>query len=93
MSGEYLHLFPHSRVLALVPIVFFLQIVEIPAFIFLVLWFFMQFLSGAASIATAQATAGGVAWWAHIDGFMSGLALRYVFPKERQTKKRGTWTY
>jgi membrane associated rhomboid family serine protease len=80
-------------VLALVPIVFFFQILEIPAFIFLVLWFFMQFLSGAASIATTQATAGGVAWWAQIGGFVSGLALGYVFPKKRQTKKRETWTY
>jgi membrane associated rhomboid family serine protease len=91
--GGYLHLFPHSRVLALIPIVFFFQIVEIPAFIFLVFWFLMQFLSGAASIATTQATAGGVAWWAHIGGFLSGLALGYVFPKKRQTKTRETWTY
>jgi membrane associated rhomboid family serine protease len=91
--GGYLLLFPHARVLALVPIVFFLQVVEIPAFIFLVLWFFMQFLSGAASIATTQETAGGVAWWAHIGGFVSGLALVYVFPKKRQAEKRETWTY
>jgi membrane associated rhomboid family serine protease len=91
--GGYLLLFPHSRVLALVPIVFFLQLVEIPAFIFLVFWFFIQFMSGAAAIATTQATAGGVAWWAHIGGFMSGLALVYVFPKRRQTEKRQTWTY
>ena len=72
---------------------FFFQIVEIPAFIFLVFWFFMQFLSGAASIATTQETAGGVAWRAHIGGFVSGLALVYVFPKKRQTEKRETWTY
>jgi membrane associated rhomboid family serine protease len=91
--GGYLLLFPHAHVLALVPIVFFFQIVEIPAFIFLVFWFFMQFLSGAASIATTQETAGGVAWWAHIGGFVSGLALVYVFPKKRQTEKRETWTY
>jgi membrane associated rhomboid family serine protease len=90
--GGYLLLFPHSRVLALVPIVFFFQIVEIPAFIFLVFWFFIQFLSGAASIATTQAT-GGVAWWAHIGGFVSGLALVYLFPKRSQTEKRQTWTY
>ena len=90
--GGYLLLFPHSRVLALVPILFFLQIVEIPAHIFLVFWFFIQFLSGAASIATTQAT-GGVAWWAHIGGFVSGLALVYLFPKRSQTEKRQTWTY
>jgi membrane associated rhomboid family serine protease len=84
--GAYLLLFPQSRVLALIPIVFFLQVVEIPAFIFLLFWFFMQFLSGAVAI-TAYMT-GGVAWWAHIGGFVSGMALGYLFPKP----KRQLWT-
>jgi len=84
--GAYLLLFPQSRVLALIPIAFFLQVVEIPAFVFLLFWFFMQFLSGAVAI-TAYMTEG-VAWWAHIGGFVSGMALGYLFPK----RKRQLWT-
>jgi membrane associated rhomboid family serine protease len=85
--GAYLLLFPHARVLALIPIAFFLQVVEIPAFIFLVFWFLMQFLSGAVAITSAPYMTGGVAWWAHIGGFVSGMALGYVFPK----RKRQLW--
>lgn len=83
--GAYLLFFPSSRILALVPIAFFLQVAEIPAFIFLLFWFFMQFLSGAAAITSSQYSTGGVAWWAHIGGFVSGMALgslfRFLFPK------------
>jgi membrane associated rhomboid family serine protease len=85
--GAYLLLFPQARVLALIPIAFFLQIVEIPAFVFLLFWFLMQFLSGAVAITTAPYMTGGVAWWAHIGGFVSGMALGYVFPK----RKRQLW--
>jgi membrane associated rhomboid family serine protease len=86
--GGYLLLFPYSRVLALVPVFVFLQFVEIPAFIFLVFWFVMQFLNGAAAIAPTQETAGGVAWWAHIGGFVSGIALALVLAR----RKRRVWT-
>jgi len=86
--GAYLLLFPHSRILALIPLGFFLQITEIPALIFLVFWFLMQFLSGAVAITAAPYTAGGVAWWAHIGGFVSGMALVYLFPK----RKSQLWT-
>jgi membrane associated rhomboid family serine protease len=79
--GAYMVLFPHARVLALVPIAFCLQVLEIPAFVFLLFWFFMQFLSGAASITTAQYMTGGVAWWAHVGGFVSGMALGFLFSK------------
>lgn len=86
--GAYLVLFPSARVLALVPVGFFIQLLEIPAFVFLLFWFFMQFLSGAASITTAQYMTGGVAWWAHIGGFVSGMALGFLFPK----RTRQQWT-
>jgi membrane associated rhomboid family serine protease len=84
--GAYLLLFPHSRILALIPIGFFIQIAEIPAFIFLVFWFLMQFLSGAVAITGAPV--GGVAWWAHIGGFVSGMVLVYLVPR----RKRQIWT-
>jgi membrane associated rhomboid family serine protease len=85
--GAYLLLFPHSRILALIPLGFFIQLAEIPALIFLVFWFLMQFLSGAVSI-TAASSGGGVAWWAHIGGFVSGMALGSLFPR----RKRQQWT-
>jgi membrane associated rhomboid family serine protease len=86
--GAYLILFPRSRVLALIPIVFFFQIIELPAFLFLLFWFAMQFLNGAVSITGAPYMTGGVAWWAHIGGFVSGMALGFLLP----TRKRQQWT-
>jgi membrane associated rhomboid family serine protease len=86
--GAYLILFPHSRVLALIPILFFFQVVELPAVLFLIFWFGMQFLNGAVSITGASHTAEGVAWWAHIGGFVSGMALGFLIPK----RKRQVWT-
>lgn len=86
--GAYLILFPQSRVLTLIPILFFFQIVELPAFLFLLFWFGMQFLSGAVAITGAPYSTGGVAWWAHIGGFVSGMALGFLFPK----RKRQVWT-
>jgi membrane associated rhomboid family serine protease len=86
--GGYLILFPHSRILALIPILFFFQIVELPAVLFLIFWFGMQFLNGAVSITGASHTTEGVAWWAHIGGFVSGMALGFLIPK----RKRRLWT-
>ncbi len=85
--GAYLLFFPYARVLALVPIAFFLQVMEIPAFLFLLFWFLIQFLSGAASITAAPYMTGGVAYWAHIGGFVSGMALGFLLPK----RKRQPW--
>jgi membrane associated rhomboid family serine protease len=77
--GAYLLLYPLARVLTLIPLFFFWQIIEIPAVIVLGLWFFMQFLSGANALAVADRTSGGVAWWAHIGGFVLGMILLAVF--------------
>ena len=83
--GAYFLLFPRAKVVTLVPIFFFIQIVEIPAFIFLGFWFLLQFLSGSAVFFSHQGT-GGVAWWAHIGGFVAGVGyttLRYRYLKRR----------
>jgi membrane associated rhomboid family serine protease len=82
--GAYLILFPHARVLALIPILFFFQMVELPAALFLVFWFLMQFLSGTISITGTPYVTGGVAWWAHIGGFVCGVALGFVLPKRKR---------
>lgn len=79
--GAYILFFPRARILTLVPIFFFIQLIEIPAFILLLLWFVIQFFSGVASLAATQNT-GGVAFWAHVGGFLAGLILASLFQKK-----------
>jgi membrane associated rhomboid family serine protease len=81
--GAYFLLFPRARVLTLVPLFFFFPVVEIPAFVFLGFWFLIQFFSGAATIGKTSALSGGVAWWAHIGGFLAGmLLLKLLLPRD-----------
>lgn len=70
--GAYFILFPRSRILALVPLLFILTFMELPAVVFLFLWFGLQLLNGLTSIA---APGNLVAWWAHIGGFIAGMLL------------------
>lgn len=78
--GAYLLLFPTARVLVALPIWIFLRLFRVPALLLLVVWFGMQLLSGWATL--GQQT-GGVAFWAHIGGFVAGLVLLPVFKKRR----------
>lgn len=74
--GAYLILYPHARVLTLVPIFYFLRMVEIPALVYLGFWFVSQLFNGIAALSAANVfQSGGVAWWAHIGGFVFGLAV------------------
>jgi membrane associated rhomboid family serine protease len=70
--GAYLLLYPRAHVTVLIPLGFFLSRMEIPAGFVLGFWFIFQILSGAASVGSAG---GGVAWFAHIGGFVAGMAL------------------
>lgn len=79
--GAYLVLYPRARVLTLVFIIIFIQIIPIPAVVFLGIWFILQLLSGTASL-SAQA-AQGVAFWAHIGGFVSGMILVKLFARRQ----------
>lgn len=79
--GAYFMLYPGARVVTLLPIWIFLQLIEIPAFFFLAFWFVQQFFYGALSLGVESAQTGGVAWWAHIGGFVSGAALVHVFKR------------
>ena len=72
VMGAYFVMFPHSRIVTLIPFIF-LQVVEVPAMFFLPIWFLMQFLNGVGSIARVEAATGGVAFWAHIGGFVFGV--------------------
>lgn len=75
VMGAYLLLYPRARILTLIPILIIPYFVEIPAFFFLGFWFFLQFLSAMGS----SGQAGGIAWFAHIGGFLFGMALLKVF--------------
>ena len=90
VMGAYLLLFPHARVVTILPIFIFFQIIEVPAVIYLGIWFIIQLFSGAASLATASAHAGGVAWWAHIGGFVVGVlwALPLRRRRDRLSERR-----
>ena len=74
--GAYAVLFPRARVLTLVPIFFFIRIMELPAVLILGYWFLLQIVSGSLEAATA--THGGTAIWAHVGGFLAGMILILV---------------
>ncbi len=75
----YLVLFPRARVVAIIPIFIFLQFAEIPAVLFIIVWFVYQFFAGVSALAAAGGEGGGVAYWAHIGGFAAGLVLVLLF--------------
>jgi membrane associated rhomboid family serine protease len=80
VMGAYFVLYPHSRVLTLIPWIF-LQIVELPAIVLLGFWFVMQLFSAGAIAATASTTGGGVAFAAHVAGFVAGMGGVFLFRK------------
>jgi len=75
IMGAYLLLYPRSRILTLIPIFFFLHFVELPAFIFLGYWLLIQIFSASLT----PKNVGGIAWWAHIGGFVVGLVFIKLF--------------
>jgi hypothetical protein len=81
--GAYLLMFPRARVVTVIPIFFFLQVAELPALVVLGFWFVMQFFSGLISLGYETGGMGGVAWWAHVGGFVAGLILILPFRKYR----------
>jgi len=84
--GAYLLFFPTARLIVLIPILFFPFFFELPAVIFLVLWFFIQLFSGTAMLASPQQV-GGIAFWAHIGGFIAGMLLCRFFVR-RPVRRR-----
>ncbi len=81
VMGAYLYLFPYSRVVTMIPLIFLWPVVELPAPVFLGFWFLMQFWSVTWGMGEQTA---GVAWWAHIGGFVAGLACAAVLPSQQQ---------
>jgi membrane associated rhomboid family serine protease len=84
--GAYLMLYPQARVITLVPVFYFLRIVELPALVYLGFWFISQLFNGLFALSAAAFQSGGVAWWAHIGGFVFGLAIiRFICPPACRT--------
>ncbi len=91
VMGAYFLLYPRARVLTVVP-VFFLFFWWLPAWIVLGYWFLAQFLSGAAtSVAYTSETGGGIAFWAHVGGFVAGILLIKIFPERPRRYRYATW--
>ncbi len=91
IMGAYFILHPRARILTLIPIFFIPYFLEIPAAFFLGIWFILQFFNAAAS----QGQVSGVAWWAHIGGFVFGiifLKLLLVLPSVSPPAKLGRVT-
>ncbi len=85
--GAYMRLFPHARVITMVPLFFWPFFFELPAVTYLLIWFLMQ-LWGGALTGLAPGQVGGIAWWAHIGGFVAGFLLVGLFRSRAERGER-----
>jgi len=85
--GAYLLLFPTARVEVVMPIWFYPVFFELPAVLYLGFWFFSQLFSGTMALASPRQV-GGIAWWAHVGGFVSGMLFCGIFIKRRRRPRR-----
>lgn len=85
--GAYFFCFPRARVDILIFIFFFIEIMTVPAAFVLFFWFILQLFNGALSLGTGMDVSGGVAWWAHVGGFLCGLILVRLLPKRRRSRQ------
>lgn len=89
VMGAYFLFYPRARIITIIPIWIIPWFVQVPALVFLGLWFISQLFSGVLSLATASGAAmGGIAWWAHIGGFLFGLLAAKLFALG---KPQDTW--
>jgi membrane associated rhomboid family serine protease len=84
--GAYFILFPRARILTLIPLVILFPVVEVPAFFFLGFWFVLQLIQ-AGLTGSAGAAGGGVAWWAHLGGFVVGAVMLLLILLTRRMRK------
>ena len=85
--GAYFFLFPFARIVVLIPVFIFPFFFEMPAVIYLGFWILTQVFSGSLALATPQQV-GGVAWWAHVGGFTTGIILHFFFVKRGDAYRR-----
>lgn len=83
VMGAYLILFPYSRIVTLIPLFFIPYFIDIPAILYLLVWFLTQIYSGAVHTLTDGRLVGGIAWWAHVGGFIGGIILHRFFIQMR----------
>lgn len=88
--GAYLVLYPHAKVLTIIPLGFFLRMTMVPAIIVLGLWFVLQLFNGVLSLGGPE-DVGGVAFWAHIGGFVTGVILGKLFAYKRPKETIVRW--
>jgi membrane associated rhomboid family serine protease len=82
VTGAYFVFYPRARILTLVPIFLFWQVVQVPAVVFLLLWFVVQVAYGMVALGGSET--GGVAWWAHVGGFAAGaIGALLLAPRRR----------
>ncbi len=87
--GAYLVLYPQSKVLTIIPLGFFIRMTAIPAIFVLGFWFVLQLFNGVLSLGAQDV--GGVAFWAHIGGFVSGVVLAKIFANRRRPEYAVRW--
>ncbi|HKN01949.1 MAG TPA: rhomboid family intramembrane serine protease [Candidatus Binataceae bacterium] len=85
--GAYFVFYPRARITTILPLFVFIQVVEVPAVLYLLLWFGVQLYAGLAE-GSRGAMAGGVAWWAHIGGFLFGIALGPLLARAESSRRR-----
>jgi membrane associated rhomboid family serine protease len=83
VMGAYVVLYPRSRVLTLIPVFFLPLFIEVPAIFYLGVWFYIQFFSGVAAL-SGGGQAAGIAWWAHVGGFVAGVVFFWPFLRRRR---------
>ena len=86
VMGAYMVMFPHSRVITLIPLLFWPLVFELPAFLFLFYWLFLQLVTGTASL-LGPGQMGGVAWWAHVGGFVFGMLSYRLFLRRHRRRR------
>lgn len=87
--GAYLVLFPQSRIVTVIPLGFFMRLTVVPASIVLGLWFILQLFSGVLSLGGPDV--GGVAFWAHVGGFVVGVVMAKLFASKRRQESAVIW--
>lgn len=88
VMGGYFRLYPHARVEMVIPPFFLGPLFVVPAVVFLGWWFILQFFNGTLSLLSEPSQAGGIAWWAHIGGFVFGALLCSVVKVKRFYRRR-----
>jgi membrane associated rhomboid family serine protease len=84
VMGGYLIKFPRSQIDTLIPLFIFFTRMAVPAPLYLVFWFILQFAEGVGSLGETAYNSGGVAWFAHVGGFVAGMLLIRLFPSRQR---------